>query len=215
MEKQLRIAHFARWIVVCNELNLLKPETIELLMKLLDAGLCLIGTGNSSLAGSGRQPLLPAIKNRLQVFYLKDYNRHQLIWFARNRNLQEGALLADMFLALRDYQTQYQLPVANPRHYFRWLEALVKLPRNKRPVAVIAQHLLKAACNPLLRSQEGVKPGQLHAVEYVLRHVPAKSFPKARSTFKDTNKLIMVCSNPQIELKPTPPASSSDLCLLM
>ena len=215
MEKKLRQAYQHRWIVVCNELNLLKPSTIQLLLKLLEApktGFCLIATQNHHRAGSGRKPLPPAIKNRLQVFYLRDYNRDELIGFAKKHGLREAALLADMFLGLQTYQTLHQLALANPRHYFRWLTALAKLPQSKRSLAVIAHQLLAAGCHLPLSPEKNVKPGQYHAVEFILKRVPAQSFPHASGL---TNPSKYTLTNSQTARPSRPQSLGSDRCLVM
>ncbi len=214
IEKKLLLAYSQGWIVVCNELNLLQPSTIQLLMQLLDApktGFCLIGTQNHHRAGGGRKLLLPAVKSRLQVLHLRKYNRDQLISFAKSKGLTEAALLTDMFLALQNYQTLYQQPLANPRHYFRWLATLTRLPSGERTLAVIAHHLLETSCHLLLSPQEHAEPGQHHALRFILSRVPAPSFPYTdKLTLTDASKLSLIQSQPKSNQ-----SKSREACLVM
>ena len=200
MEKNIRLAHQEDWIVVCNELNLLKKSTLELILKLLAEGLYLIGTQNHYLAGSDRQVLLPDLRDCLQIIYLRNYTFQELSLFALKSGILigESDLVAKMFLNLVDYQIQYNLSIANPRHYFRWLKELVKLKPEERPLSMMAQSLFKVTAE--MSTRKGATPGQYDALEFMLKRIPAEYFPKPR--LSETSQLTLFPS-PASHFSPT------------
>ncbi len=212
MEQKLWEAYQRGWIVVCNELNLLKSSTIQLLMKLLDmpkTGFCLIGTQNPTSAGSGRKALGPALKNRLQVVYLQDYSRDELIQFARNQGLaREAPLLVDLYQSLRMYQQLHELPLSNPRHYFQWLKQLQPLKRRERSLSVMIAHLLQRGCNPPLSVQQ-----QYHAAKSIMWRVPDIHFPKFIITENSSASLLP--SPSRTISKKAPESTAQKSCLIM
>jgi hypothetical protein len=166
MEKTLIQATTEHVIVVWNELNVLTELTENLLLKSLDAGLFLMATQNNTSAGSGRKPLSRRLKNRLQVIYAREYHHQELTQFTVNQNfVKEGDMIVTMFLSLRDYQIKHNLPIANPRHFFRFL---AQLPSNSTP-AVMLHFLLKTCCNPLLSPHKTEKINQYGAAKFILQ----------------------------------------------
>ncbi len=177
MERLLLKAAEKKWLVLCNEFNLLEESTIKLLLYLLESGkIRLIVTQNKSELGGGRKPLPRSLKNRFHEISLRDYHRDELIDFAFNKNFKEKSrLIADMFMALKTYQSPKNLAVANARHYFKFLK---ELSADNTP-EVILQTLLKTGCNPLLIPQE-----QLEAANFILEQLPFESFPNESKPIK-------------------------------